>query len=584
MTTLAKLTVQMNANSSKLTAELEKANKRAERWEKKTKRSVLGVKKAFIALGAAAAAVKFTSFIQESIAAADKIGKMSDALGLTTDQFQEYAHAADLAGVNQSQFTSNMTAFVKRVGEARSETGPLVSFLKKYDSELLVAIQRTTSQEQALGLIANAIQNAATATDRAAIANAAFSRAGVAMVNMLDDGEAGLNKYREQAQALGIVMDEAMIRNAESANDKLTILTKSLSIKATKAVVDYSREIGNLADQLLSFMRNVAEVPKFIEYLAESFAAAVHGPSDPIRIADKIEVLEKRIFSLQLSIFKVREQSGGEGLLNKLFLSNERELWDKLRAARAEMDELVARAEMFKAKPPPAVPDQSKSGDGGGGDGAPTYDVQSGPMVSHIEARNAYIAKLETDHQDSMVALYEQAEKRKRAVMASGLGAASNIFNSLSSLMAKHGKKQNAAQKIMARAGIIASTAQAVMNALAVPPYPLGVALAAGAALTGAAQLVNLNRSGGGGGGVAPISTATPAPAISSPQFQETQAQPIEQPNSQATFIIVGDSDYSESRLDDMLERVGTLINEGSRVFIRRDSPQAQEIAQAMGT
>lgn len=94
----------------------------------------------------------------------------------------------------------------------------------------------------------------------------------------------------------------------------------------------------------------------------------------------------------------------------------------------------------------------------------------------------------------------EQQTQKRRALMAAEAGAAGNILTGLSSLMSREGKKQNATQKILARAGIIASTAQAVMNALAVPPYPLGVSLAVGAALQGAKQLKVVG--GGGGGGV----------------------------------------------------------------------------------
>jgi hypothetical protein len=139
--------------------------------------------------------------------------------------------------------------------------------------------------------------------------------------------------------------------------------------------------------------------------------------------------------------------------------------------------------------------------------------------VTRVIEGNALLSSLAKQHGDQKTAIAAKGEADRRRVMAAGLGAAANIFSGLSSLMGSAGKKQNAMQKTLAKASIIASTAQAVMNALAVPPYPLGLALAAGAAIQGAAQLQQV----GAGGSVA-------AP-VSSQSFQQTQSTPI--PTSQ---------------------------------------------------
>lgn len=148
------------------------------------------------------------------------------------------------------------------------------------------------------------------------------------------------------------------------------------------------------------------------------------------------------------------------------------------------------------------------------------------------QLKNESIIDLDTQQEAQRTAIAKKAEADRRAVMSAGLGAAANIFGALSSLMGKAGKKQNAAQKVLARAGIIASTAQAVMNALAVPPYPLGVALAAGAALQGAAQL----RKVGGGGGAASAPVASPSSQFG--QSQPIPAQPLPGASGQQALTI----------------------------------------------
>lgn len=175
------------------------------------------------------------------------------------------------------------------------------------------------------------------------------------------------------------------------------------------------------------------------------------------------------------------------------------------------------------------------------------------------ESRDSILLGLATQHEAQKTRIAEQAEADRRAVLSAGLGAAANIFSSLGALMGRAGKKQNAMQKTLARAGIVASTAQAVMNALAVPPYPLGVALAAGAALQGAQQLRQVG-GGGGGGSV---------PSVSSPAAQSTQAQPIpQQPLSggaQEIRIVVDWADGTPDQIDQLADSLAKNMANGGR-------------------
>jgi len=154
-------------------------------------------------------------FVKKSLEAADAIGKAADVIGISTDALQEYRHAARIAGVSTELMDNSFKAFSKRVGEARNETGALVTFLKKFDKQLLSNIQNAGSTEEALNLFMDRMGRTADQTDRAALAAAAFSRSGLVLTNMVKDGAAGLEKMRQEARDLGIVMDEQLIRQSE---------------------------------------------------------------------------------------------------------------------------------------------------------------------------------------------------------------------------------------------------------------------------------------------------------------------------------------------------------------------------------
>jgi hypothetical protein len=622
MANLAKLVVQLEAQSSKLTSELEKSNRRAQKWEQKVKKNVTNVKGAFAALGIGIAAVKFKSFVTESIAAADQIAKMSDALGLTTKAFQEYSFGAELSGVNTSQFTSNMTAFVKRVGEARSETGPLVSFLKKYDEELLIAIQRTKSQEQALGLIADAVKNAATETDRAAIANAAFSRAGVTMVNFLKDGSAGLTDFSDKAQELGLVIDEAMLRKSEDANDKLTILSKTLRIQGVNAVVEYAGEIQTLAMNLLNFSKTVARVPDFIRYLSESFAAAVHGPADPVRIADRIDVLKKKLFELQIEEFKYKEQGGIAGGAKRLLFLDDYEA--RIKTVKDELQKLTQAQELFLAAPAPielpkpVKPPQREDVDGGR---LTTGEQQLQRQVEALElsllteeqkiaesqerrtfmVENAFeneligyerraelLSDIDKKAADERVAIEQRASAQMLSIRASTANAAIGFLQLFADKNKAIAKGIIIVQKGLAIAQAIQNTAIAVTSMLKYPPG-IREGLIAETKLLGKVQvgliaatgLAQLGGAGGGGGGGGSPSIGAGGGGVS---IDNDLTTPEQQAPGQTTIIFVGSDRPSDEFVDHTIASLGERINEGSLVVIRRDSPQAQEIALAAGS
>jgi len=253
-TDIARLVVSLEAESAKMRSELTKANKSLDKFGKKANTITSRAKAAFAGLGGAlvggAIVYGLKNMVGNTLEVADALAKTSDAIGVSTDLLQELNFAAERSGVSTEQLAGNMTAFVKRVGEAKSATGPLVSFLKKYDQALLDNIVNAGSQEEALEFVAEAIKNAETATEKAAIANAAFSRSGIGMVNMLRDGKEGLDQFRETAREAGVVLDEELLRNAEKLNDEWDTFATGLKTKVMTAILETTQVVHFLSDEL----------------------------------------------------------------------------------------------------------------------------------------------------------------------------------------------------------------------------------------------------------------------------------------------------------------------------------------------
>ena len=377
MTDLAKLVVKLEAQSAKLTSDLEKANKRAKRWETKTKKSVNNVKGAFAALGIGIAAVKFKSFIQNQISAADAIGKTADKLGISTKALQEYRFAAEQSGVNTKTLDMGMQRFTRRVAEAQQGQGELKQSLIDAGIALRDSSGNVRSSEAILYDYADAIKNAENKQERLRLAFKGFDSEGAALVNLFKRGADGVKEYRNQAEELGIVVEDDLIRKSEDAADRMNILSRVIDSKLTIAVAENAKEIEAMTEKLIGFVRIAAQAPDFIKYLAESFAAMVHGPADITRINDKIADLRE-------NIKKLSEARIGDDWSKGIFTAGDESLERKIQVLGAQLNGLIEKRDAlldFGAKP---------KLDLGNGE-----DVEDDPVVIATGERNDVILNME---------------------------------------------------------------------------------------------------------------------------------------------------------------------------------------------
>lgn len=241
---VAALQVRLRADVANFQKGMDQATRRMKKMQadsrglsnqfKSMQKSVGSLAKGFLAFAGVSASI---SSLKSAFEFGDSIQKTANAVGLGAEKLQEYQFAAARSGISTSQLTSNMTAFVKRMGELRNNTGPLNTALEKYDKTLVNTLKNSTSQEEAFGLIANAMQNAASATDQAFIANVAFGRSGVGMVNMLREGTAGLDAFGASARDAGVVISENLTKKAEVLNDRWDTLVSTIGNNFKAALI-----------------------------------------------------------------------------------------------------------------------------------------------------------------------------------------------------------------------------------------------------------------------------------------------------------------------------------------------------------
>lgn len=189
--------------------------------------------------------------IGDVVQEADGIGKAADRIGLTTDALQELRYAGELAGVSSSALEMSMQRFSRRIGEAANGTGQLKDVLEANGIAIRDNEGNVRPLMDLLEDYAGLIQNAESEQEQLTLAVRAFDSEGAVMVNLLRDGSRALRETRQEANDLGGVLEEDLVRSAEEVNDRFSRLATTIGTNLKRAileVVDAFDELTRSAD------------------------------------------------------------------------------------------------------------------------------------------------------------------------------------------------------------------------------------------------------------------------------------------------------------------------------------------------
>jgi len=162
---------------------------------------------------------------KNAIDSADKIAKLSDKLGVSTESLSQYQHVAELSGVTFDTLTMGWQRMTRRVAEAAQGTGEAKSALQELnlDAQHLASL----APDQQFEKIADALNGLTSQSDKVRLAFKLFDSGGVSLIQTMGSGAEGIKKMREEADRLGLTLSEDTAQSAEDANDSLTRLSAS---------------------------------------------------------------------------------------------------------------------------------------------------------------------------------------------------------------------------------------------------------------------------------------------------------------------------------------------------------------------
>lgn len=243
--------------------------------------------------------------IHSSVEAGDKLGEVSQRLGLTATAFAKYRFSAAQADVEDEQFISGMDRLNRSLGELHAGGGPLLGFLNKVSPTLARQVRGTKSTEEAVGLLTKSFTKVQDPARRAAFAAAVFGKGNAQMGQWLGQGTAALEAQGDRFLVLAGNQDEFARRSGDADNAMRETQVALLGLRNT-AVAGFLPAVSAISTALADFLaKNREGLARWAENTGAAITAWVKGGglerlgASLSRIATTIGALVDRLGGLE---------------------------------------------------------------------------------------------------------------------------------------------------------------------------------------------------------------------------------------------------------------------------------------------
>lgn len=324
------------------------------------------------AAGIGAVAAAFAG-AREAARFADDISDTAKRLHVTTDALQEYRYAIRAAGGEEAGADEALESFSTNLGKAQQGLvkGQRAFLALGFTKE---QIKGFTDADTALKAVTERIQGLPSQQKDAIIAQLGLN----GLKPLIEDGVTAMQRLRDEAHKVGIVMDADLVRRGGDLNDQFETVAKVIDVQLKSALVD-------LGPVLVGILQQMANLAKLAGDVSDAFRDIEHKRASSLaNLRDDFIARSKTPATL-------------------LFGGPQKDL-ERAARAQAALDKSNAANAATPIKPTRQLIDTSKTPKGASG---PRDDTQQ-----RIEAINAALAGAARDLLQAQGGLTENIETR----------------------------------------------------------------------------------------------------------------------------------------------------------------------------
>ncbi|MAH47576.1 hypothetical protein CMI37_17275, partial [Candidatus Pacearchaeota archaeon] len=366
---------------------------------KRTRRMLVGIGSGIVA---AAGIGGLGMLLKSTMSNIDKTGKLAIRLGETTENLIRLRHAAEITGASSEALDKGLQRLAKGLGDIDMGAKTAQYALDKLGLKRENLMEMSVTEQ--FKTIADAMGGLQTQTDKLAVSQNLFGRAGKDMLNLLMEGRAGIEKIGAEADKLGKTFSLMDYAKVAAANDAMTRLKAVLEGAAQVATIQLAPVLTTIITNLVEMATEGDGLKENMRGMLTTISGGFIGLSDEIEMAGiKMAVLRSQTLSFQSALYKI---AGAATNLDELFGFSYKNL-------AADLDEDIAKldAEINKMADKYANKDRSwlnkllnsESGNNSGSDTGLTkildqitkYNNKLEEQISGLTGRAAALAKLE---------------------------------------------------------------------------------------------------------------------------------------------------------------------------------------------
>jgi hypothetical protein len=332
-TDLAKLVVKLEAQTAQYQKGLEGAQRQLAKFKKQSDISLASIGKG-LAVAATAAGGALAYMGKQAIDSADRISKLSQSTGLSTEALSQLEYAADLSGVSSEALTKSLGRLSRTAADAAKGVKVSSEAFAKLGVNVKNADGSLRPTEDLLLDVADSFSKLENGAAKAALAQDLFGKAGMQLIPLLNQGRAGIKAMTDEADAFGLTVSQEAAVAAEQFNDNLTRLQAAGKGVVNQAVQQLLPTLAAITDAFVASAKNGGGLSIAITGLVAVFKTLV---SAGVIVKSVFEQLGQVIYGVGAAVVRVAQ---GEFRLAKEEITS---AFAQARASATDDIELIAQ-------------------------------------------------------------------------------------------------------------------------------------------------------------------------------------------------------------------------------------------------
>ena len=274
MASAGTVTLNLDANSVKLLRELQKSERASRRTATHMRKQFVDAFKA-VAAASVAAGAAFAALTKRSINAQDRLSKLAQTTGVSTEALSQLEFAAKLSGTSLEGLQTGLL----RLSRTASDAANGLSTAQRAFNAIGVSAKNQDgtlkNTEQLLLEVAEQFAGLEDGAGKAAVAQELFGRSGAQLIPFLNQGKDGIEALRAEADRLGLTIGTDAAQAAERFNDNLTRVQSAAQGLIAQSTQRLLPTIEAISDRFVETVSSTDGMTRAVDTLEAAFKTLI---------------------------------------------------------------------------------------------------------------------------------------------------------------------------------------------------------------------------------------------------------------------------------------------------------------------